>query len=54
MIKELVMKEIFLISTVNITANETGVLLCNASNYLGSSSSESMFLLTGMIFMLIL
>lgn len=48
MYKETVFKETFLISTVNITALETGILLCNASNEFGNGNDESSFLVTGM------
>lgn len=47
MYKETVLKETFLISVVNITAHETGILLCNASNEFGIGNHESTFLVTG-------
>lgn len=54
MYKETVIKDTFLISTVNITATKTGILLCSASNNFGNSSDESIFLLTGKIFVAII
>lgn len=47
MYKETVFKETFLISIVNITAYETGIILCNASNEFGIGIHESTFLVTG-------
>lgn len=49
MYKETVFKETFLISLVNITAIETGILFCNATNEFGNSNHESTFLVTGKI-----
>lgn len=49
MYKDLVFKETFLVSTLNITATESGVFLCNATNDFGNSSEESTFLVTGML-----
>ncbi|XP_025418891.1 vascular endothelial growth factor receptor 1 isoform X3 [Sipha flava] len=46
MYKEVVFKETFLVSTLNITATETGIFLCNATNDFGNSSEESTFLVT--------
>jgi len=45
--KETALGETFLISTVNITANETGILLCKAENEYGSANHSSTFLVTG-------
>jgi hypothetical protein len=45
--EEHVLNETKLISTLNITASYTGILLCNASNDFGSSSYEFKFLVTG-------
>lgn len=42
-----VFKETFLVSTLNITATETGIFLCNATNDFGNSFEESTFLVTG-------
>lgn len=47
MYKEVVFKETFLVSTLNITATKTGIFLCNATNDFGNSSEESTFLVTG-------
>lgn len=49
MYKETVIKETFLISTVNITANVTGLLLCKAANEFGSANHNSTFSVTGII-----
>lgn len=49
MYKETVFKETFLISSVNITAIETGILFCNATNEFGNSNFSSMFYVTGKI-----
>lgn len=47
MYKETVVREIFLTSTLNITATETGILSCNATNYFGHDDHNSTFLVTG-------
>lgn len=49
MYKETVFKETFLISLINITAIETGILFCNATNEFGNSNHESMFFVSGKI-----
>ncbi|XP_022178523.1 vascular endothelial growth factor receptor 1 isoform X3 [Myzus persicae] len=46
MYKETVFKETFLISLVNITAIETGILFCNATNEFGNNNHESTFFVT--------
>ncbi|KAF0766886.1 vascular endothelial growth factor receptor 1 isoform X2 [Aphis craccivora] len=46
MYKETVFKETFLISLLNITAIETGILFCNATNEFGNSNHESTFFVT--------
>lgn len=47
MYKETVFKETFLISSVNITAVETGILFCNATNEFGNANYSSTFFVTG-------
>lgn len=49
MYKEIVLKETFLISLVNITAIETGILFCNATNEFGNSNYSSTFFVSGKI-----
>lgn len=49
MYKETVFKETFLISIVNITATESGQLVCKASNEFGDAEDSSLFLATGEI-----
>ncbi|XP_060867787.1 vascular endothelial growth factor receptor 1 isoform X2 [Metopolophium dirhodum] len=46
MYKETGFKETFLISSVNITAIETGILFCNATNEFGNSNYNSTFFVT--------
>lgn len=50
MYNETAIRETVLISVVNITAAETGIVLCNASNEFGNSYNKSVFLITGKIF----
>lgn len=47
MYKETVVKETFLISLINITAIETGILFCNATNEFGNFNDTSTFFVTG-------
>lgn len=53
MYKETVLRESFLISYLNITATETGILLCNATNFFGNDNHNSTFLVTGKIIIII-
>lgn len=50
MYKETVIRETFLLSTVNISSTESGKLLCNATNEYGNDNDTSNFIMTGIVF----
>lgn len=49
MYKETVIKDAFLISTVNMSSTESGILLCNARNEYGNATHTSDIFMTGKI-----